>query len=578
MKRLIIWCVPLVLLVAIVFWRLAAVRKQNAQIKQQQSARTHQQQTVQVTVAGPKLITHYLSLLGTVESPFSVRLSPKSAAIITYLQARPGDDVHAGQVLVKLDPSDIQGQILAAQASVNEAKQRLAQAEVQTNYTAVGVTSQIRQQQASVASAEADVNQVEKNYEAQVAAAQAAVTSAEAKLQSAQSDVSNAAAALVSAKASFTDADAKYRRSQNLFNQGFLAAQDLEDAKTAADVARANVGVAQSVLSGKQQTAASARADVATAQNQLKITQRTALAGIQDARAKLSQARAQYDLAVANRAQNPAYQANLAALRSTVVSSVGALAQAKERLQDTILSSPVNGTITQRNADPGTLASPGTPVLGIDFLDWLYVTVTIPTDQGVSIVAGMKADMTFDSLPGKKYTGTITQVNKAADPTSRQFTVQVRLDNPGHQVRPGMFARVSIITQQENAEVAVPHEAVQTGPNGSYVMVVNDQSVAEQRNVQTGASDDVSTAITEGLKAGEKVINLSYTPVKDGQKVRIGQSGQGGGHGGGHGRGGQGGGGQGGAAGGQGGGQGGAATQAANDDGAVLAGGLRRNG
>src|SRR5205807_8688435 len=96
------------------------------------------------------------------------------------------------------------------------------------------------------------------------------------------------------------------------------------------------------------------------------------------------------------------------------------------------------------------------------------------------------------------------------------------LDNPQNQVRPGMFARVKMVTDRVSNAIVVPREAVQRGKDGAAVMVVDDTNVAHRQPVELGTSDVAVVAILKGLHPGDKVITLSATPVKDGQTVRIG--------------------------------------------------------
>src|SRR5207253_2677940 len=117
--------------------------------------------------------------VGSVEAPLNVRISPKVTGRIDYLQAHEGDRVTQGEVLVRIDPSEIEAQVSQQQAAVAEAESRLAQAQITQNPTNVGVNTQITQQQAALASVRADYNQTKQNYSSQVASANAAVTDAQ---------------------------------------------------------------------------------------------------------------------------------------------------------------------------------------------------------------------------------------------------------------------------------------------------------------------------------------------------------------------------------------------------------------
>lgn len=83
-----------------------------------------------------------------------------------------------------------------------------------------------------------------------------------------------------------------------------------------------------------------------------------------------------------------------------------------------------------------------------------------------------------------------------------------------------MFARVTLVTERVPNAVVVPPEAVQTGKNGPFVVVVDAENIARHRPVVTGASDNQGLEIREGLQPGERIVVMTARPLKDGQAVR----------------------------------------------------------
>ena len=490
---------------------------------------------VEVTKAVGRTITETLESVANVESPYKVQISPRTSGRINYLEVREGDPVRPGQVLLGIDPAELEGAVSQAQANVAEARSRLAQAKITQGATSVGISSEIKQQQAAVTSAQAELNQVKKNADSQVQAAQAQVSAA-------NSGVENAQASLEREQASLKNAETRLKRITDLYEQGFIAAQDVDDARTAADVQRGAVSVAQGQVR-------SAGSQLNVQKQNLSIAQQKGKSDIAASAAKLAQAKAQLEVARANQSQNPAYRENIAALQSSVTAALGQLQQAQSRIADTKVRSPIAGTVTMRNGDQGALANPGTAVLEVQFLDWLYVTSSVPVESSSLIRKGQTAQITLDAFPGRTFSGPITNVNPAADPTSRQFEIQIRVENPRHDIRPGMYGRLNIVTGQTQADVVVPREAVKTDAQGrSSVTVVDAENVAHVREVKLGVQDAKGIQILEGVSAGDRVVTLTYSPVRDEQKVTLGRpGGQGGGRGQGRTGGGQGrGGGQGG--------------------------------
>lgn len=527
MKKLFWFAVPILVIGVLVGWRLLGKQQQEGQLQQQAGQRRGGAASVELAVAEPREIVDTLESVGNAESPYRVQISPKSAGRIEYLELREGDAVKKGQVVLRVDPSEAQGAVLQQQAVVAQARSRLAEAQLGQGPANVGVASQIASQRAAVTSAEADLNQAKKNSDSQVAAAQASVTDASARVQSAEAAAKNAQAELSRQRANLANAQARLTRIENLYRQGFIAAQDVDDARTAVEVQKGAVDVATGQVTAAQSAVSSAQAQKKSAEQQLAIARQKGTADVAAAQARLTQARATLNVATANKAQSPAYVQNLAALGAAVSAAEGQLKQAQARLADTVLRSPIDGVVTARTADPGALASPGAPVLTVQYLDWLYVSASLPIERAGAIKEGQIASVTFDGLPGQTFSGVVTNINPAADVQSRQIDLKIKIQNPRHVVKPGMYGRISFTLDRTRAAVAVPREAVKNGPDGPTVTVVDDEGTAHVVAVTLGAQDSTRVQILSGVSPGQRVVTLAYQPVRDGQKVRLpGQGGQ----------------------------------------------------
>lgn len=413
--------------------------------------------------------------VGSVESSHRVQITPKVAGRIDFLTVQGGDRVRRGQVLVRLDDADLVAQVHQKQASVAEARYRLAQAKLQEGSTEAQVASQLRTQEAAVSTARADANQARQQTDAVVGAAEAALDSAQAELDNAL---------------------AKQARVQSLYDQAFTAAQDLDDARTATEVAREKVRGARENLRAAQ---AKARVDVAAAE------------------ARLKQAQAALDYARANTVQGAAYQENLAALHAVVAAAEADLRAVESRLSDTVLVSPLDGWVTARTLDPGNVAQAGTAILTVQASGELWVTVLVPEEIRPRLDVGDPATVSLDSLPDKTLEGEVVLINAAANVENRQFSMQVRIQ-PDSRVRPGMYARVTVPLEGVRDALAVPRDAI--GDDGKSVMVVDGQNKVSRREVKLGMQTPEYQQITEGVREGERVVTLSASQLRDGQTVR----------------------------------------------------------
>ncbi len=508
MKRWLSLLIPVVVLGSLVAWRIAGKRAEMAAQGEQRAMRMKMAPLVSLAPVVVKDVVQTLQATGTIEAPQNVKISPKVTGLIEYLPFHEGDRVKKGEVLVRIDPSEAEAQVQLQQAAVAEAEYRLAQAQLNQNPTDVSVSAQIRQQEAAVASATADYNQVSRNYEAQVAAAKANVSDAQARID-------NANAARNSADANLLNATTRLNRLKELLKKGFVPAQDVDDANAAVAVQKAAVEIAKGQVN-------SAIAQKNAAVQQEAIVERKGKADIEAAKARLTQAKAALEYAEANSAQKPAYRQSIAALKASVEAAKASLRSAQVRRRDTVLISPLDGFVTSRYVDQGTMASPGQPILAVQFMKQIWVTVSVPEEVSSKLHINQPAEVTVDALPKRVFRGSIIQLNPSADPQSRQFTVRVILSNPGDLLKPGMYARVSLETDRVKQAVVVPREAVHRDQEGPFVMAVDKGGVAHRRSVITGAEDNDSIAIVGRVRPGDKVITMSAFPVRDGMPVKAG--------------------------------------------------------
>jgi RND family efflux transporter MFP subunit len=460
-----------------------------------------------MATVGPHVITDYFTTTGTVESPQDANVASKITGRINYLQVHEGDPVKKGQLLVGFDPSNELAEVKAAGASLTEAQNRLAQAQLTKLPNDVNVDTQIREMRAAVTSAKADYDQFVRNYTSQV-------HQATQDVKDAQTKVDTASATITSAQANLQYAKNVYERDYALYKQGFVAPQNVESDRT-------QVTVMQSTLSSATEQLTSSRAQLQEAREQLNITTTTGQSNIADADSKLVQAKNALQYATSNLTQKPAYERNLAALQNAVAVAQESLKSARATLAETTLYSPLDGFVTSRMLDPGNVVVPGQSILTVQFVHSVWVDIAVPPDVIRQLHLGQSSSITFDELPGKKFSGRIVQLNRAADLQSRQFDVRMVLANVSDELKPGTFANVSVITNQESSRTAVPLEGLQKDDSGSFAMVLGPGNVVKRRSVVPGLSDPSYVAIESGLEPGERVIVSTYTALTSGQKVQF---------------------------------------------------------
>jgi RND family efflux transporter MFP subunit len=510
-----------VALAALVAWRIDRKRAEMAVLTGGRAARGDAPVAVAVAPVVRRDIVQTFSSIGNIEAPLNTALAPKTTGRIEFLEVREGDRVRKGQVLVRLDDSELRANVRQREAEVAAARHRLAQARTTQFSTDTAVQSQVQQQSAALASALSAYRQAQQAYAAELAGAKADVTAAQGKVDAATADVRNAEADTRRVAANLDNARSRYSRASSLLAKGFVSAQAVDDARTGMAVQEAELQVAEARLSSAKALLKSAEAARVSSEERLNVVKTKGPADIAAAKAVVTQARAALAAARANTMQSPAYKENLSALQAAVDVADAQRRNALAQLANTVITSPVDGFVTARLADPGATASPSQPVLRVQAIRQVYVSVPVPEDVARLVYVGQPAKARFDALPGRTFGAKVAQVNAAADPASRQFQVRLLLDNRDGSVKPGMFGRVSIETGRTRDVLVVPREAVKDSAAGKTVTVATADDTAEVRSVVTGVEDTAGIALMSGVREGEMVVTMSAGPLRDGQKLRL---------------------------------------------------------
>ncbi len=515
-KPLVYIGVPVIALGFLIFNRLQTIETKAADAEKESGARRGAPAAVEIATAQSYDIIESIESVGTISPEFTVNLAPRTTGVITYLEVREGEVVKPGQLLARINPDQANASVLSARASINESRSRLTQAQATVQANNIQIQQNIRQARAEVANAKANLNQTEKQAEADVISANADVTEAQAELASAQATLKNRGSQVTAAKANLTNATTRFNRLEGLYEKGYVSAQEVDDARATVATAQANLDVRQGEIETGQADVNTAKARLESARANANSTKATTQAQIASAKARVEQAEASLASAEANRAQIPANEANVSALRAGVDSAEAQLQSAASQKSDTELRSTIAGTVTKRNADPGSIASPGQPVLVIESTDRLIVNTSIPISDSTKIESGDRANLTIEGIEDP-IIARVEKIIPSADPQDRQALVRLAIVSDQATLRPGMFAKINIEVSRSSAKVAIPTEAIQDGS----VMLISEEGRAVKTKVVVGNSDQKNSEIISGINLGDKVVVLSFNSVRPDSLVNI---------------------------------------------------------
>ncbi|MCL6639335.1 MAG: efflux RND transporter periplasmic adaptor subunit [Firmicutes bacterium] len=201
-------------------------------------------------------------------------------------------------------------------------------------------------------------------------------------------------------------------------------------------------------------------------------------------------------------------------------SAAAAVANARESLRNTVITSPFDGVAANRNVSAGQVLSPGVALMSVLDISSVYVVVNVEQKDLAVVKPGLEAAVTVDTYPGRKFTGVVEIINPSANKTARVFETKIRVPNGEQLLKPGMFARVEIKTGEAEDVLAVPQSAL-TGKQGMYFVFLLEGDRAVRRQVEAGQVIDRLVEIKSGLAAGQKVIVTNVNKLKDQDTVRI---------------------------------------------------------
>ncbi len=191
-------------------------------------------------------------------------------------------------------------------------------------------------------------------------------------------------------------------------------------------------------------------------------------------------------------------------------------------LENTILRAPVGGVVSARNYDRGDMYAMAQPIYTVQQITPVKLLVPISETDYTRVKRGDKVSLTVDALPGKVYTGSIVRLYPTMDAATHTFNAEVRVPNTNRELRPGMYARVTV-DFGANDSIVIPDAAVlkQQGSGQRIVYVLEADSTVSIRMVTPGRHFGMQYEILSGLEEGEQVLTGGHTNLRSGDKVEV---------------------------------------------------------
>lgn len=210
------------------------------------------------------------------------------------------------------------------------------------------------------------------------------------------------------------------------------------------------------------------------------------------------------------------------------------------------LTAPFAGKLGIRRISTGQFLSQGSPVVSLQALDPIFVDFSVPQQSLGDLTEGLAVTVSADAYPERNFEGEITAVDPEIDPQTRNVRVQATLANPDGRLRPGMYVSLDVVLGRSESALLIPATAVQYGPHGNAIFLVEEdqkatrkeggdenqemdgdspdeaeQLVVRQQTVRLGERRGDFVVVTEGVKAGDRVVSTGVFKLRSGMAVMI---------------------------------------------------------
>jgi membrane fusion protein (multidrug efflux system) len=191
------------------------------------------------------------------------------------------------------------------------------------------------------------------------------------------------------------------------------------------------------------------------------------------------------------------------------------------RLGKTVIRAPFSGVVGLRKISAGAYVQPGQDIVRLENIDSLKLDFRVPETFLARLGKDQAVNVVVDAFPQEKFSGNVYAIEPSIDEQTRTILARARITNPGSKLRPGMFARVSLILDTRINAVLIPEQAIVPKGQQSFVFRVIDGK-AKLTQVTTGKRSEGEVEIVAGLTASDVVVTDGQMKLQDGFGVMTG--------------------------------------------------------
>jgi membrane fusion protein (multidrug efflux system) len=243
--------------------------------------------------------------------------------------------------------------------------------------------------------------------------------------------------------------------------------------------------------------------------------------------ATLEQNEAQYELAKVNfEKQQELWKANATTelqyltAKWQMEAAKRGLEVLKTHISKSLVRSPISGVVDEKYMNKGEMSAPGAPILNVVDVSRVKITAGVPEKYVNEVKKGQQVKITVDVLPGVEFSGKISYLSPSLASGSRTFDIEIVINNKDRLLKPEMNANVEITKYERDDAIVVPQDLIVDLGDDRYVFVL-EGDIAKKKSLEIDGRNGNMVLVTNGLKAGDKLIYEGFQSLVDGDKVQV---------------------------------------------------------
>jgi multidrug efflux system membrane fusion protein len=249
-------------------------------------------------------------------------------------------------------------------------------------------------------------------------------------------------------------------------------------------------------------------------------------AQLNNAKVQYERMKALYEGGVIAKQDLDTQEASFGQYEGTIAADKAAIDNAKLNLAYTRITSPINGRIGLRQVDIGNYvtAASGSSMAVITQMRPIAIIFTLPEDQLQAVRERMQkgtlqVDVYSRDDRSKLSTGKLLTIDNLIDPTTGTAKFKAVFENPDNNLWPNQFVNVHLLLETRKDAITAPVSAIQRGPQGTFVYLLDDNNTVQVRPVQLALTQGNTVVIASGLQAGERVVTDGQEKLQAGSRV-----------------------------------------------------------